>query len=55
MSQRFFEGTEHATLYAKSRPNAPPGLADKIVSFLKEKVFKKTEQKQLKTTFLKTE
>jgi hypothetical protein len=38
MSQRFFEGTEHATLYAKSRPNAPSGLADKIVSFLKEKV-----------------
>ena len=38
MSQRFFEGTQHATLYAKSRPNAPPRLAQKIISFLKEKV-----------------
>ncbi|EFX88106.1 hypothetical protein DAPPUDRAFT_221336 [Daphnia pulex] len=37
MSQRFFEGTEHATLYARSRPNAPSQLADKIVTFLKEK------------------
>jgi hypothetical protein len=43
MSQRFFEGTEHATLYAKSRPNAPPGLADKIVNFLKEKVIFKAQ------------
>jgi hypothetical protein len=39
MSQRFFEGTQHATLYAKSRPSAPPRLAEKIISFLKEKVF----------------
>ena len=38
MSQRFFEGNEHAILYAKSRPNAPPRLAQKIISFLKEKV-----------------
>lgn len=38
MSQRFFEGTQHAALYAKARPNAPPQLAQRIIDYLKEKV-----------------
>ena len=38
MSQRFFEGTKHATLYAKFRINPPQKLVDRIVSYVKEKV-----------------
>jgi hypothetical protein len=38
MAQRFFEGSQHATLYAQFRPRPPQALADRIVSFLKEKV-----------------
>lgn len=38
MSQRFFEGDEHASLYAQYRPDPPQELADRIVNFLKDKV-----------------
>ena len=38
MSQRFFEGSQHASLYAQFRPSPPQALADRIVGFLKEKV-----------------
>ncbi|XP_032789405.2 putative methyltransferase DDB_G0268948 [Daphnia magna] len=37
MSQRFFEQVQHAALYAKARPNAPPQLAERIINFLREK------------------
>jgi len=37
MSQRYFEGASHAAEYALYRPVPPAKLADKIISFLREK------------------
>jgi len=38
MSKRYFEGTEHAELYAKYRPRSPQQVVDRIINYLKEKV-----------------
>jgi len=37
MSQRYFEGAEHAAIYALFRPTPPLVLVKKIISYLKEK------------------
>lgn len=37
MSKRYFEGTEHAELYAKYRPRSPQQVIDRIINYLKEK------------------
>ena len=38
MSKRYFEGTEHAALYAQFRPRSPQQVVDRIINYLKEKV-----------------
>ena len=38
MSKRFFEGAQHATRYALTRPTYPPELMQKIIGFLGAKV-----------------
>jgi hypothetical protein len=38
MSKRFFEGAQHATRYALTRPTYPPELMQKIIAFLGIKV-----------------
>ncbi|UYV82389.1 hypothetical protein LAZ67_21001909 [Cordylochernes scorpioides] len=37
-SRSLFEGANHAALYARFRPKAPPALIDKIMAFVKKKV-----------------
>ncbi|XP_071543819.1 putative methyltransferase DDB_G0268948 isoform X5 [Panulirus ornatus] len=37
MAHRFFEGTAHAAVYAKFRPQTPATLTDRVISFLTEK------------------
>ncbi|UYV82390.1 hypothetical protein LAZ67_21001913, partial [Cordylochernes scorpioides] len=39
-SRSLFEGANHAALYARFRPKAPPALIDKIMAFVKKKVKK---------------
>jgi hypothetical protein len=38
MAKRFFEGAQHATRYALTRPTYPPELMKKIIGFLGMKV-----------------